>query len=65
MIKGQRKLFKKESFYFTDGTNNEKGTGLGLLICKDYVKLHYGDIWVKSRIGKGAEFIFTLKLNQE
>ncbi|UII21167.1 sensor histidine kinase [Fulvivirga ligni] len=64
-LKGQQKLFKKGSYYSTDGTNNEKGTGLGLLICKEYVKLHHGDIWVKSRIGKGTEFIFTLKLHQE
>ena len=42
------------------GTQNEKGTGLGLLICKDFVKQHQGDIKVDSEIGKGT--IFTLSL---
>ncbi len=56
----QRKLFKIDSFQTSPGTSNEKGTGMGLIICKEFVTLHGGDIYVKSDPGKGSEFIFTL-----
>ena len=46
----------------TNGTNNEKGTSLGLVICKEFVEANGGNIWVESTIGKGAEFFFTLKV---
>ena len=55
-----QKLFKIDSFYSMPGTHNEKGTGLGLVLCKEFVTLHGGDIHVKSIPGKGAEFIFTM-----
>jgi signal transduction histidine kinase len=54
------KLFLKSNFETTYGTNNEKGSGLGLKICQDFVKLHNGEIWVESEEGKGSEFCFSL-----
>lgn len=45
----------------TTGTNNEKGTSLGLVICKEFIAANEGEIWVESALGKGSEFFFTLK----
>ena len=56
----QRKLFKTDKFHSTAGTNNEQGTGLGLLLCKEFVEMHGGKIHVESRPEKGSKFIFTL-----
>jgi signal transduction histidine kinase len=44
----------------TTGTNNEKGTGLGLLLCKDFVEKNGGRIWAESNPGEGTTFSFTL-----
>jgi len=42
------------------GTSNEQGSGLGLILCKDFVESHGGKIWVESVINEGSEFKFTL-----
>jgi len=53
-------LFDISHVHSKVGTASEKGTGLGLLLCKDLVEKHEGHIWVESSPGKGSKFSFTL-----
>jgi signal transduction histidine kinase len=53
-------LFDKTAPYTTRGTANEKGTGLGLILCKEFVEKNGGTIWVESAEGSGSTFHFTL-----
>jgi len=54
------KLFRIDQNHSTTGTHNEKGTGLGLILCKEFVDKHGGRIWVESEVGKGSMFYFTI-----
>jgi signal transduction histidine kinase len=56
------KLFKIDANLSTLGTENEKGTGLGLFLCKEFVEKHGGKIWVESQEGKGSTFKFLVPL---
>jgi PAS domain S-box-containing protein len=59
------KLFEISEVITTRGTAKETGTGLGLLICKEFIDKHNGEIWVRSELAKGSEFNFTLPLLAE
>ncbi|WP_053404160.1 ATP-binding protein [Persicobacter sp. CCB-QB2] len=56
----QDKLFKVGEKHSTMGTSNEKGTGLGLLLCKEFVEKNEGTIWFESVEGEGTTFSFSL-----
>ncbi len=57
------KLFLVDKKFTTLGTEGEKGTGLGLSLVKEIITKHNGEIFVKSEIGKGTEFIFTIPVS--
>ncbi|MCZ7610146.1 MAG: PAS domain-containing sensor histidine kinase [Ignavibacterium sp.] len=53
-------LFEMNKSFTTPGTTNEKGSGLGMILCKDFIEKHGGKIWVESSVGNGSEFFFTV-----
>lgn len=54
------KLFRVDVHYTKEGTDGETGTGLGLILCYEYIMKNKGKIWVESKPGKGSTFHFTL-----
>lgn len=58
----KNKLFRINEKTSIPGTEQEPGTGLGLILCKEFVEKHDGKIWVESELGKGSEFKFALPL---
>ena len=51
-----------EGFYSTNGTNDERGTGLGLMLSKEFLEKNNGHLIIESEPGKGSTFSFTLPL---
>lgn len=60
MPENLEKIFKFDSSLTTIGTNNEKGSGLGLVLCKEIVQAHKGNINLESEVGKGTRISFDL-----
>ena len=59
-IANQKNLFRIDEQFRRDGTANEKGTGLGLILCKEFIEKNNGVLWVESEEGKGSRFSFTV-----
>ena len=53
-------LFLIDKCYKRNGTNKEGGTGLGLILCKEFIEKHKGKIWVKSKVGVGSTFLISI-----
>lgn len=60
----QDKIFRIDAVGSSPGTAGEKGTGFGLLLCKDLVQRNGGQIWLKSEKGEGSTFSFSLPLSE-
>jgi len=58
-----KKLFRIEYRIATEGTSKEQGTGMGLILVKEFIEKNNGRIWIESEYGKGSSFIFTLPVN--
>ncbi|MFZ5942457.1 MAG: sensor histidine kinase [Bacteroidota bacterium] len=64
-IKGEtvNEIFSSGNKVSTLGTGDESGTGFGLLLCKEFIDMHNGKIWINSKPGDGSEFIFSLPVS--
>jgi signal transduction histidine kinase len=54
-------LFKIDSKLTKPGTSGEKGTGLGMILCKEFIEKLNGNIWIESEIGVGTSVFFTVR----
>lgn len=61
---GQKKLLHTDTHFSTFGTNNEEGSGLGLLLCKDFVVENGGKLWFTSKEGEGSIFSFSIPVKK-
>ena len=61
---GQKKLLHTDTHFSTFGTNNEEGSGLGLLLCQDFVVKNGGKLWFTSKKGEGSIFSFSVPLKK-
>ena len=61
----QDKLFRLDTKYRTPGTQSETGTGLGLILCREFIQKNGGAIWVRSEPGAGSTFCFSLPKEPE
>lgn len=60
----QKKLLHTDTHYSTFGTNNEEGSGLGLLLCQDFAHKNGGDLWFTSAKGEGSTFFFSVPMKK-
>jgi signal transduction histidine kinase len=56
-------LFRLDIKTSTAGTENEVSTGLGLVVCKEFIQKHFGKIWLESQPGKGTTSYFSLPIS--
>jgi len=59
------KLFRIDEYFSTSGTAGEGGTGLGLIICKEFIDKNRGELQVESKLGEGTTFTFYLPRNEK
>lgn len=62
--KNKTRLFKMDQIFFSEGTKGEKGVGLGLLLSKEIVEKHGGNLWFYSNQNEGSEFHFTIPVSK-
>ncbi|MDR0894885.1 MAG: hybrid sensor histidine kinase/response regulator [Prevotellaceae bacterium] len=62
---GQKKLLHTDTHFSTFGTNNEEGSGLGLLLCQDFAARNGGKLWFTSSEGQGSTFYFSVPLKKK
>ncbi|MBI9041318.1 PAS domain-containing sensor histidine kinase [Lutibacter sp.] len=60
--KAQAELFQMQQFHSTVGTDHEKGTGMGLLLCKEFISKHQGTLTIQSQEGVGSTFTVTIPI---
>ena len=58
------RVFNKFEQLNQPAVTGEKGSGLGLSICKGIIEMHQGHIWAESQLGKGSSFLFTCRSDQ-
>ncbi len=59
-----KKLFRLDSHHVQKGTNQETGSGLGLILCKEFIEKNDGEIWAESTLGSGSVFHFTVPISK-